>query len=218
MPITEKVLIIDDHPVVLDGLSLILSDVMNGAQVFTACNGSQALNVVERNRDIDWIFLDVNLPDIDGIDLIMSLESKKITANIVVLSSDSSPSVTDRALKHHANGFLSKCFEQSDLLECIGTIKQGNIFLTPQLQRQLKSYRNSVLLEKQLIEAQISNRQMQTLKLLVMGHSNLEIAESLGIVESTVKSHIQALLSLFNADNRTHCAAEARRLNIVRWI
>lgn len=216
MPNSEKVLIVDDHPIVLDGLRLLLSDVMNGPQVFTACSGSQALNVVENNKDIDWIFLDVNLPDIDGIDLMMSMESKKITANIVVLSSDSSPSVTDRALKHHANGFLSKSFVQSDLVDCIGAIEQGNIFLMPQLQPQLKSYRNSVLLEKQLIEAQISNRQMQTLKLLVTGNSNLEIAKSLGIVESTVKSHIHALMTLFNADNRTHCAAEARRLNIVR--
>lgn len=215
MPNKEKVLIVDDHPVVLDGLSLILSDVMKGAQVFTASSGSQALSTVEVNKDIDWVFLDVNLPDVDGIDLIKSLESKKITANIVVLSSDSSPVITDRALKQHANGFLPKSFVQSDLLECISRIKQGKTYLMPQLQQQLKSYRNSVLIEKQLIETQISNRQMQTLKLLVMGNSNLEIAQSLGIVESTVKSHIHALMILFNADNRTHCAAEARRLNIV---
>lgn len=215
MAVAEKVLIVDDHPVVLDGLRLLLSDVMEGVQVFTASSGSQAVSVVESNLDLDWIFLDVNLPDIDGIDLMLSLESKKITANIVVLSSDSRPSVTDRALKQHANGFLSKSFDQQDLINCISTIERGGIFLMPQLKRELKGYRNSVLVEKQLIESQISNRQMQTLRLLVTGSSNLEIAESLGIVESTVKSHIHALMTLFNADNRTHCAAEARRLNIV---
>lgn len=216
MPVTEKILIVDDHPVVLDGLSIILSDVMSGAQIFKAIDGAQALTVVKSNVDIDWIFLDVNLPDIDGIDLIKSFESLRITANIIVLSSDSSPSITDRALKQHANGFLSKSFVPSELRSCIKTIEQGKIFLLPQLQQQLTKYRDSVLAERQLIEAHISNRQLQTLNLLAKGYSNLEIADSLGIVESTVKSHIQALMSLFEADNRTHCAAEARRLNIIR--
>lgn len=216
MPITEKVLIVDDHPVVLDGLTIILSDVMSGAQIFKAIDGAQALTVVKNNVDIDWIFLDVNLPDIDGIDLIKAFKSLRITANIVVLSSDSSPSITDRALKQQANGFLSKSFVPSELTSCIKRIEQGKIFLLPPLQQQLTKYRDSVLVERQLIETHISNRQLQTLNLLANGYSNLEIADSLGIVESTVKSHIQALMSLFEADNRTHCAAEARRLNIIR--
>ena len=66
-----------------------------------------------------------------------------------------------------------------------------------------------------MIEETISERQRQTLLLVVKGYSNKEIAESLGISENTVKTHVSSLISLFDTDNRTHCAAEARRLRIV---
>ena len=125
MAAMEKILIIDDHPVVLDGITLILSDLMQNAQFFTALDGAQACELIASHGDIDWIFLDVNLPDGDGIELMKVFETMKVTANIVVLSSDNSPDVVDRSLKQHASGFLSKSFDRNELQSCIHAIESG---------------------------------------------------------------------------------------------
>jgi len=212
---TEKILVIDDHPIVLDGVILALKELMTDGEYITAKDGAEAINAIKHHGDIDWIFLDIKLPDIDGIELIKTFERKRVTANLIVFSSDSNPGVIHRALEQHANGFLSKSFTRSELRRCIKEVEQGKIFLTQEHRRQLKHYRDSILREKQLIENNMSDRQLQTLKLLASGYSNQEIAESLEIVESTVKSHVHALMALLNADNRTHCVAEARRLHII---
>ncbi len=211
----DKFLIVDDHPVVLDGLGLLLRDLNPTSSFFTAFSGREAIDLVNENRDLDWIFMDVKLPDADGIELLSQLETRKITANIVVLSSDSSPSTIDRALQHSASGFLSKSFDRLELKQCIQDIKCGRIYLDAQLQVELNHYRQSVLAERQHIEASLTQRQRQTLFYLAQGYSNREIAGSIKVTESTVKSHVQALMALFEAHNRTHCVAEAMRLGIL---
>ena len=215
MPVSEKILIIDDHPVVLDGITLSLDQVMNDAILITALNGADAREVVTNHKDIDWIFVDVNLPDTNGVELIKAFETMKVTANIIVLSSDDSPNIIDSALKQHASGFLSKSFNKNELQECFDTVEKGQIYLSKEHKQQLNIYRTSVLKEKQSIEENMSKRQFQTLQLLANGYSNQEIASSLNIVESTVKSHVHALMAIFDADNRTHCVSEARRLHII---
>jgi len=212
---SDTILIVDDHPVVLEGLALILGEVMQPASLLTAADGAGARDRSRRHRDIRWIFLDVNLPDVDGIELIASLEGDGVTAFTVVLSSDADPALIDRAQRGKADGFLSKSFDRVELARCIEAIEQGEFFIVPEQRRQLKHFRESVLVERQSIQASLSERQRQTLLLLSKGYSNLEIARSLGIVESTVKSHVYALMTLFEADNRTHCVAEARRIGLI---
>ena len=211
----EKFLIVDDHPVVLDGLRLILGDLLPNVEFITANSGEMALELVDQYHDPAWVFMDVNLPDADGIELLEKLENKKVTAYFVVLSSDSSPAIANRALNQGASGFLSKSFDRSELQNCIRTIQNGRIYLKPELQRELNNYRQNALVEKQHIETCLTERQRQTLLYLAQGYSNREIADSFKVTESTVKSHVQALMTLFEADNRTHCVSEAGRLNII---
>ena len=211
----NKFLIVDDHPMVLDGLCLLLSDVIPSAEFVVADNGRMALDLVEKNYDLDWIFMDVNLPDADGIELLKQLRSRKITANVVILSSDSDPAIANRALNQSASGFLSKSVNRAELKQCLQTITDGHIYLQPKLRRELNHYRESVLVEKQHIEASLTERQRQTLLYLAQGYSNREIASNFSVTESTVKSHVQALMALFEADNRTHCVSEATRLGIL---
>lgn len=210
-----KILIVDDHPVVLDGLVLILEELLPQSNIITAINGESACTLLDEHPDMDWIFLDVNLPDTDGIDLIKRFDDKKITANTIVLSSDNSPHMTDRALKQNASGFLSKSFSRSELRECIDVVKAGQIYLAPELQRELTNYRQTILMERQTVESMLTDRQFQTLSLLAAGYTNLEIARSCEVTESTIKSRVKLLMDVFNADNRTHCVHEARRLNII---
>lgn len=215
MSIGEKILVVDDHPVVLDGLVMNLTDLIPQCTILTAVDGASACNLVDGHRDVDWIFLDVNLPDVDGIELLKQFEAKKLTANTVVLSSDNSPNMTDRAMKQNVNGFLSKSFDRHELRKCIDVVEAGQIYLAPELRRELTNFRESVLAERQRVESDLTERQLKTLSLLAAGYSNKEIAQSCNVAESTIKSRVKLLMTTFDADNRTHCVFEARRLNII---
>ncbi len=210
----DNILIVDDHPVVLSGLQFALENAFAIQNTYTALNAADAIAIVRNNRDIDWIFLDVRLPDTSGLEVLKLLEDLKFTGYIVMLSSESSPSVIDIALKRQACGFISKSFKESDLKACIKTIQDGGVYLSTEDKINLQNYRASALKEKDHIRKNLSKRQNQTLQLMANGYSNKEIAASLNISESTVKSHVHALMSLFSADNRTHCVAEARRLHL----
>lgn len=177
-------MIVDDHPVVLDGLVLILSELFPQSDIITASDGVSACTLVDSHLDLDWIFLDVNLPDTDGFDLLAHFDSKKLTAHTIILSSDSKPSMTDRALKQNASGFLSKAFTRHELRQCIETIESGQKYLAPDLLRELTHYRQYAMAEQQRIVSVLTKRQHQTLELLATGYSNKEIAVSCNIAES----------------------------------
>jgi len=148
MSVGEKILVVDDHPVVLDGLVFILNEVMPQCTILTAVDGNTTRDQVYAHRNVDWIFLDVNLPDTDGIELLRHFDAMKLTANTIVLSSDSTPDTADRALKQNASGFLSKSFNRFELKTCIDTVKSGQIYLSAELRRELNNYRQSVLTER----------------------------------------------------------------------
>ncbi len=209
-----KVLIVDDHPSYLEGVSMLLQSIMPHASVITALNGFDARSLLKQQPDMDWVLLDINLPDCYGIELIEHFREIKLLANIVVISGDDNPDIIDQALKLHINGFLTKDFDAQLLSKCIQAIQNDQVFLTQKHAEQLRHYQESILVEKLTIEKSISARQKQTLSLIANGYSNLEIADALNISESTVKSHVSSLIALFEADNRTHCVAEARRLNL----
>jgi DNA-binding NarL/FixJ family response regulator len=211
----EKILIIDDHPSYLEGVSLLLKSILPNAVIVSALNGKATREILVQYSGIDWILLDINLPDCSGIGLIQHFKDIKLLANIIVITSEDDPDLIDQSLRLHANGFLTKDFNREVLSECIKVIKNGGIFLTQKHAKQLENYRESLFREKQLIENAISQRQQQTLLLIAKGYSNSEIAEYLGISESTVKTHVSSLISLFDSDNRTHCVAEARRLKFI---
>jgi len=210
-----NVLVIDDHPSFVEGVSLILQSILPGATIFTALNGLGAKNLLKQTSDIDLILLDIDLPDCTGLDLITYFRQIKLIANIIIITGADDPDIINQALKLHVNGFLTKDFDAKTLTECITVIDNDNVFLTNKHASELKNYRESLLKEKQLIEQLISQRQMQTLIMIAKGYSNIEIAKSLDISESTVKTHVSSLIALFEADNRTHCVAEARRLKVV---
>lgn len=212
---TETILVVDDHPVVLEGISLVLKDVRPNAEILTALNAKDALRQTSNSIDIDWIFIDVNLPGISGLELARKLRSNKILSNIIILSSEIRPSIIEEALKLKVNGILSKAFDRKTFVRCFNSVDNGNVFLTQEHSNELNYYRQSVLLEKQHVEDNISTRQFEALLMIAKGYSNKEISDNMMITESTVKSHVSSLMTLLNADNRTHCVSEARRLKLI---
>jgi len=212
---TEKILIIDDHPVVLDGIQLLLSSLRPDAEILTAKNAADAIAIITSNNPIEWLFVDINLPDMSGLELITIIKEKRESSRIVVLSSELEIQTIDHALTLKANGVLSKSFDKDIFELCLMTIELGNVFLTSEHATELQYYRDSLLLELQHIEKNVTQRQLQVLTLLDKGHTNKVISEYMNISESTVKVHVSALMGLLNANNRTHCVAIARRLKLI---
>lgn len=212
---TTKILIVDDHPSYLKGVSSILDSILPSATISTALNGVECLSILRQHPDTDWILLDINLPDCSGIELLEQFKKLRIIANIIVITADNSPDLIDHALNHHVNGFLTKDFNHQILSDCFNSIENDRLFLTDEHALQLKNYRESNLLEKKQIEEHLSERHQQILMMIAKGYNNHEIANSLGISESTVKKHVSSVMALFEADNRTHCVAEARRLKLL---
>lgn len=210
-----KFLVIDDHPSYLEGVSLLLRSIMPDAIIITAKDGADAREKLKQHVDIDWILLDINLPDCSGVDLIHYFRKLKVLANIVVITAEDDPGVIDEVLKYCTNGFLTKDFDSRTLLECISAIENDMVYLSPKHTQMLTNYRSGWLRKRTEIEDQLSSRQQQTLLLIAEGFNNLEIADQLGIEECTIKKHVSSLMTLFAANNRTHCVAKARRLGLV---
>ena len=212
---TEKILIIDDHPVFLTGIAALLERIIPCSEIVTASNGKDALLTIQDRPAFDWIFLDIILPDITGTDLLKKFLEIKLLANIIVVSSDDSAQLINDVIERRADGFISKQFNHKEFENCISTIEQGDIYLSMQHKQQLKNYREGVYAERNFVKNNLSERQKQALLMIAKGYSNQEISLQMKVTQSTVKSHVARLMDLFDADNRTHCVAEARRLGIL---
>ncbi len=212
----EKILIVDDHPIFVDGMTEVIKDIFPGSDVVTCNNGHSALSQIHKAVHFDWIFLDVNLPDISGFELLKQFLELKLLSNVIIVSSDESPETIHTVLELHANGFISKQFNRDLFNICIRSVEMGDIYLDNQLTLLLKNYREGIYLEQKYIQEHIRERQLEALQMIERGMSNQEIAELMNITKSTVKTHISTLMELFNVDNRSRCVAEARRLGFLQ--
>ncbi len=208
----KNILVIDDHPVFVDGITSFIRNVLPNSNIVTCVNGDETLKQLHRSIGFDWIFLDINLPDVSGLELLKQFLELKVLANVIVVSSDENPETIHAALELHANGFISKQFNTDVFKKCMQTIERGGVYLDKQQAQSLKNYREGIFIEKKYIQENISERQQEALLMISKGLSNQEIAALMNISESTVKTHISLLMNLFEADNRSHCVAEAKRL------
>ncbi len=211
----EQILVVDDHPIFVDGISALLKNIVPNANIVACINGKDALHQLQKPIQFDWVFLDINLPDTTGIDLLKQFLSLKILANVVIVSSDENPETIHQCLELHANGFISKQFNKDIFEQCIQTIERGNVYLEEKQSQLVKNYREGIYVEKTHILKHISERQSEALQMIAKGYSNQEIADMMNVTQSTVKTHISLLMSLFEVDNRSHCVAEARRLGFI---
>lgn len=212
---SQTMLVVDDHPIFRNGVCEILLAIDPEAKLLKADTGREAIAQIKSHIEIDWIFLDYKLPDTNAITLLSEFTQLNLFASVVVVSSEDRPEVIDEILRAGANGFLSKASEKEAFALCIKHIESGQQYIHEHVLASLQQFRSTVLAERQHIMQSLSERQLEVLTLLAKGLSNLEIGQTLSISESTVKSHVSQIMSVFEADNRMHCAIEARRLGIL---
>jgi DNA-binding NarL/FixJ family response regulator len=200
-----KILCVDDHPVVLDGLSAIIAMQPDMEVAATAPNGEKALRVF-REQKLDVTIVDLSLPDMSGFELIEAMREVDNRAKIIVLSSYDGDADIQRALNAGAQGYVAKGLVRDELLNAIRTVSKGGKHIPAAIAQRLVEHMNGDA---------ISGREVQVLELVASGKRNKEIAAELSIAEDTVKMHVRNIFSKLNVTDRTEAVTVALRRGII---
>ncbi|MEH0833767.1 two-component system response regulator NarL [Pectobacterium cacticida] len=198
-------LLIDDHPMLRNGVKQLISMDPELQVVGEASHGEQGVELAEQ-LDPDLILLDLNMPGMNGLETLTRLREKSLSGRIVVFSVSNHEDDVVNALKNGADGYLLKDMEPEDLLAALHQAASGKMVLsetlTPILAASLRENRHSSDRDIQ----QLTPRERDILKLLAQGLSNKVIARKLTITESTVKVHVKHLLKKMKLKSRVEAA------------
>jgi len=205
-----KVLIVDDHPIVRNGLEASLL-AEKGLELFgKAKNGAEALALCQESTP-DVVLMDLVMPDMDGLETTRAILDRHPQVKIIVLTSFPEEDLVQRAIEAGAIGYLLKNVSISTLSNAIRSAYSGQSTLSPEATQALVQSRS----KSQNLGDDLSTRERQVLALVVVGLSNEGIAEQLVISPFTVKNHVSACISKLGANNRTQAATIAIENGII---
>jgi NarL family two-component system response regulator LiaR len=212
-----RVLIVDDHAIVRDGICALLATKPDIEVVGEAGNGREAISKAQSLQP-DVILMDLMMPEMDGIEAIRRIVAHRPGARILVLTSFAADDKVFPAIKAGAMGYLLKDSESEDLVRAIHQVYRGESSLHPQIARKLLQELSSPPQPPPTPEPvsgptvdPLTEREVQVLQLLARGLSNQEIADQLVIVEGTVRAHVSNILSKLHLVSRTQATLYALR-------
>ncbi len=201
-----SVLIVDDHPVVRQGLRVLL-EVQDGIEVAgEAADGDTAV-ALAASRAPDVILLDLKLPGRDGIAVLTELKARNSTARVLVLTSATDPASASLAMRSGAAGVLYKDVDPDALVRAIRSVHDGHLLLAPGAAGPLVRIPSATWGGMDAL----TSREREVLAELARGRSNREIARALGVAEKTVKAHVSSVLAKLGVQDRTQAAILAVR-------
>jgi two-component system nitrate/nitrite response regulator NarL len=209
---TMKYLIVDDHAVLRNGLKALLRQAETDAFVVEAGDGAEGLRLAGLHRDLDAVFLDLEMPGIGGMSAIEEFGKQYPELPVIVLSSSEDPRDVRRALAAGALGYVPKSASSETLLAAVQFVLQGNVYVPPlMLKEPSPSAADVKTASAPEASARLTERQLDVLRQLERGLSNKEIALALNLSEKTVKVHVTSIFRVFNVVNRTQAAMFARK-------
>jgi DNA-binding NarL/FixJ family response regulator len=200
-----RVLCVDDHPIVRDGIAAIINLQRDMMLAGAAATGGEALEQFFKTRP-DVALVDLQLPDMSGFDLIKRIKDKSPNARIIVLSSHEGDVDIQRAMEAGAQGYVVKGLVREELLETIRSVHAGKRRLPAEVAQKLAEH---------MADEPISARELDVLSLMAAGKRNKEIAGALSIAEDTVKMHVRNILSKLQVNDRTEAVTIALRRGII---
>jgi two-component system NarL family response regulator len=201
-----RLLVVDDHPVVREGLSAILDSQPDMVVVAEAADGQQAVDLYCTHRP-DVTLMDLRLPKMSGVDATTAIRSRFPDARIVVLTTFDGEEDIYRALQEGARAYLLKNASREELLSAVRTVAAGGCRIPPAVAERLA---------QRIHKSALTSRELDVLRRIVAGSSNKQIAAALGIAEATVKTHVNSILAKMCVSDRTGAAIAAIRRGIVR--
>ncbi|MES2091266.1 MAG: response regulator transcription factor [Pseudomonadota bacterium] len=214
-----KVLLIDDHPLILSALQSVIQGLGDNVTVSTASSGQTARAALAADADVDLVLLDLHLGEDDGFDLLSELRSNYPALPVVVISASDRTSDVIRAIDMGAMGFVPKRASNETLIEALKQVMSGGVYVppmsmgsdirsgTPPTDDLQKIHREAVdggfQAVPSLVQLGLTPRQCDVLALLLKGQPNKLIARELGLSVETVKDHVAAVLRSLGVSSRT---------------
>jgi DNA-binding NarL/FixJ family response regulator len=189
-----RILVVDDHALLREGIAALLASDAEMAVVGDAATGRQAVQQYRRLRP-DITLMDLQMPEMSGLDAILAIRAEFPDARIVVLTTYSGDVQVMRALKAGACGYLLKNLAHKELLETIRAVHAGRRTLAPEVSFELAAH---------AVDDALTPAEIDVLRLIAAGNANKQVADELGITEDTVKGRVRSILSKLGANDRTH--------------
>jgi DNA-binding NarL/FixJ family response regulator len=200
------VLSIDDHPLVREGVAALINDQTDMRIVGQASTGRDGIKLFRELRP-DVALMDVRLPDVSGIDAMITIRSEFSDAKIIMVTSSEGDVEMQRALEGGARGYMLKSMPPSALLDAIRRVHAGKKAIPPEIASHLANH---------LSDEALTGREIEILQQVAEGNRNRDIADRLFISEGTVKVHIKHIMEKLGANDRTQAITIAVRRGFIR--
>jgi len=200
-----RILVVDDHSLVREGIATFIAGQPDMRLVAEASNGREAIHQFREHRP-DVTLMDLQMPEMNGLDAIVAIRNEFSEARIIVLTTYRGDVQVLRALKAGARGYLLKGLLRKELLEAIRAVHAGEKRIPPEIASQLAEH---------AVDDTLTLREIDVLRLLAGGNANKLIADQLSITEDTVKGHVKNILSKLGANDRTHAVTIALKRGII---
>jgi len=204
-PSLIRVLAVDDHPMLREGIAALLGSQSDMKLVAEASTGREALEQFRKHRP-DLTLMDLQMPDMDGVEAMAAICSEFPQARIIVLTTYRGDVQVLRALKAGARAYLLKSLLRKELLDTIRAVHAGQKRIPSEVAAELADH---------AIDDALTSREIDVLRLIAGGNANKLIADQLLITEDTVKGHVKNILSKLGASDRTHAVTIALKRGII---
>jgi DNA-binding NarL/FixJ family response regulator len=198
---TIRVLTVDDHPLLREGIAAVLEGEQDFKLVAEATSGQQAIDCFRAHRP-DVTLMDLQMPGMNGIDAMLAIRSEFPNARFIVLTTYQGDVQALRALKAGAAGYLLKSMMRKELLDTIRIVHSGRRRIPPEIAAELADH---------VTDDALSDREVDVLRRVATGNSNKIIASQMNVSEATVKGHMKSILSKLGANDRTHAVTIAMK-------
>ena len=200
-----RIALVDDHPILRQGIAALISDQPDLLLVGQASNGLEAIEQFRLHRP-DVMLMDLQMPGMNGIDAMSAIRGEFPDARFVVLTTYTGDVQIVRALKAGARAYLLKSLLHRELLETIRAVHAGHKRIPPEVAAELADH---------AADDQLTAREIEVLRLIAAGNANKIVADRLSITEETVKAHVKNILSKLDANDRTHAVTIALKRGII---
>jgi len=200
-----RIISVDDHTLLRAGIGAMIATQPDMQLVGEASSGREAVQL-HRDLNPDVTLMDLQMPDMSGLDAIIAIKTENPTARIIVLTTYSGDALAQRALKAGAQAYVLKSLVRTEMLNTIRVVYEGEKRIQADVAAEIA---------KHTADAALTTREIEVLRLVASGHANKEISARLSINEETTKSHVKNILAKLGAKDRTHAVSLGLKRGII---